>query len=68
MPDTDGETFECRFCGETLVSGDREGNNVHFVSNHVADWHRQLEGQGLSELEAHLKVNKLVESLRTPAR
>jgi hypothetical protein len=63
-----GHFYKCRWCGGNLVRGDKEGANRHLLLCHLPDWHRELEKQGLSELEAHQKVNALVEFLRAPLR
>ncbi len=58
------ELFDCKYCRTPLLSGDREGNNLHFLALHVAEYHRELESNGLSELGAHLKTIALTEQIR----
>jgi hypothetical protein len=58
------ETYRCRWCGEELPVGDRDYSNAHFLNaNHTVDYINDLERAGLSELEAHRKVNALVEGI-----
>lgn len=64
----DGETFACKWCGQELVTGDVDGNNVHFVNNHIVDFIDELERGGANEVEAHRRVNALVGGLKTPTR
>ena len=63
----DGESYSCKFCGESLTAGDAEWSNTHFLNRHVADYIDGLERGGATESEAHRKANGLVHALGTPA-
>jgi len=56
------DLFQCRFCGETLVGGNKVGNERHFLDKHVPEWIDELERQGMGELEAHAKENTIIAS------